>query len=551
MKKAPLALAVAAMAIGSLAGTSLAFAAAPKSSNIGLDASPEPSSAPDPLTPPDKSGPAPAAPGTPAPAAAADQPAEADAIVLAARQLIDKEPARGMASADAAGLAAYYDTTSRPIWVDKDGFTARAKQAIGEIGKADDWGLKAEAFELPSAPPAEASPEVLAAAEVKLSRAVLKYARHARGGRVDPESISRLLDRKPVIFDPKSLLEATAATEKVDAYLRGLHPQHPQFELLRQALVKARASGHRDNVSRLLANLERWRWMPADLGSFYVWDSIPDQMTRVYDKGEVVLAEKIVVGKPTTPTPIFSADMQFVIFHPEWGVPNGIKTNELAPRLRQSSGGMWLFGGSNASAVLRANNLRVTYNGRAIDPDSINWANVDIRNYSFVQSAGPSNVLGMVKFRFPNKHDVYMHDTPERNLFGGSTRAFSHGCMRVQNPMRLAEVLLAHDKGWSKGEVQEAERRGADVTLTTTIPVHVTYFTAVAEPNGDVRYLPDIYGLDGRVASAIEGAPVRLMTATVDEDAPPAAPATKASRRTSRTPAKQPEWNPFADLLGN
>src|SRR5262249_20447688 len=158
----------------------------------------------------------------------------------------------------------------------------------------------------------------------------------------------------------------------------------------------------------------------------------------------------------------------------------------LAPRLRSSSGGFWLFSGSNASAVLRANGLRVTYNGRPIDPDAVNWSSVDIRNYSFIQSAGPTNVLGNVKFRFPNKHDVYMHDTPERNLFGGATRAFSHGCMRVQNPMHLAEVLLAHDKGWSKEKVREYEQHGGEVTLSTMIPVHVSYFTAVAEENGEV-----------------------------------------------------------------
>ena len=102
-------------------------------------------------------------------------------------------------------------------------------------------------------------------------------------------------------------------------------------------------------------------------------------------------------------------------------------------------------------------------------------------------------MLGIVKFRFPNKHDVYMHDTPERHLFGGATRAFSHGCMRVQNPVRLAEVLLAHDKGWATDKVQSYVRRGGEIKLTKPIPVHITYFTAVVDDDGKVQHWPDIY----------------------------------------------------------
>ncbi len=428
---------------------------------------------------------------------------------------------------------------------------------------------------------------------------MLKYARHARGGRLDPSSVSRLFDQKPTIYDPKSLIRAIAASEAADAYLRDLHPKHPQFERLRQAMLAARgvkpdepapavkiptgpsikpgqeheqiallrqrlatpaADDSKDtlyddalatavkavqvqagmeptgiinaatrnalngverptsagNVQRLIVNMERWRWMPENLGEFYVWDSVPEQMTSVYDKGKQVLLEKIVVGKSSSPTPIFSSDMQFVIFHPSWGVPPGIKTYELAPALR-SAGGGWFFS-SGASSVLKAYNLRVSRGGQPVDPDSINWSNVDIHSFDFQQPPGPTNVLGIVKFRFPNKHDVYMHDTPERNLFGGAIRAFSHGCMRVQNPIKLAEVLLAHDKGLSTDQVQEYVRRGGEIKLTTPIPVHVTYFTAVVDDAGKTHYRPDIYALDSRVASKLEGQNVNLVT-SVDRQA--------------------------------
>jgi len=441
-----------------------------------------------------------------------------------------------------------------------------------------------------------------------------------------------MIDQKPTIYDPKSLLQALATSNAVDGYLRDLHPKHPQFERLRQAMLAARGARIQDaapapvripegpaikpgkdhaqialvrqrltvpaadgndtiyddplveavkayqsnhglaatgvingatraalngtearpssaeSVQRLIVNMERWRWMPEKLGAIYVWDSVPDQMTSIVQDGKVVLSEKIVVGKVTSPTPIFSADMQFIIFHPSWGVPPGMKANELWPQLRNAGGG-WFFGGG-ASSVLQAHGLQVMYAGRAIDANSVNWSSVDIRAFDFVQPPGPTNVLGIVKFRFPNKHDVYMHDTPERHLFGGATRAFSHGCMRVQNPVRLAEVLLAADKGWSGEKVQEYVRRGGEIKLDQPIPVHVTYFTAVVDDAGKVIYRGDIYGLDRRVASALEGRPVNLATvaaAAEPEPVPKRKPASK-DRKKSTSPAP---FNPFGALFGN
>jgi murein L,D-transpeptidase YcbB/YkuD len=271
----------------------------------------------------------------------------------------------------------------------------------------------------------------------------------------------------------------------------------------------------------------------------------------VVQDGKVVLSEKIVVGKLGSPTPVFSADMQFIIFHPSWGVPKGIKQYELGPQLRKAGGG-WFFGGYSASAVLKAHGLRVSHGGRPIDPDSVNWANVDIGNFDFTQPPGPTNVLGIVKFRFPNKHDVYMHDTPERHLFGGATRAFSHGCMRVQNPIRLAEVLLAADKGWGADKVQQYVRTGGEIKLDKPIPVHITYFTAVVDDAGKVTYRHDLYGLDSKLASALEGQAVHVTSA----GAPAAEPKAPAERRTaapSRTRKKAPAEpsNPFASLFGN
>ena len=166
-------------------------------------------------------------------------------------------------------------------------------------------------------------------------------------------------------------------------------------------------------------------------------------------------------------------------------------------------------------------------------------------------------MLGIVKFRFPNKHDIYMHDTPERNLFGGAIRAFSHGCMRVQNPVKLAEVLLAHDKGWATDQVQEYVRRGGEIKLTTPIPVHITYFTAVVDDAGKLHYRPDIYALDSRVASKLEGQSVHIVTASVDKsdapkpDAGPAGETPAKAKAKTRQKAASQSYNPFSAIFGN
>jgi murein L,D-transpeptidase YcbB/YkuD len=299
-------------------------------------------------------------------------------------------------------------------------------------------------------------------------------------------------------------------------------------------------------VHRLIVNMERWRWLPEDLGAFYVWDSVPEQMTKVYDQGRQVLAERIVVGKPNTPTPMFSADMLFVIFHPSWGVPPGMKANELWPQLREAGGGFFGIGG--ASSVLEGHGLRVTRGGQPVNPNSINWSSVNIQQFEFTQGPGPNNVLGIVKFRFPNKHNVYMHDTPERHLFGGAVRAFSHGCMRVQNPIRLAEVLLAYDKGWSADAVQTYVKRGGEIKLTKPIPVHITYFTATVADDGKVQHWPDIYGLDARVASALDGPAAGALVTSSISAADLAEPTGKNAKAKSR--AKKSAQSPsLVDLL--
>jgi len=537
----------------------------------------------------------------------------ADPVVASIRQKLPGLAKRASQD-ELAALTSYYgEVAGTPIWASTSGLTDKGKAVVAEIGRAENWGLPASAFDVPSAAIADLSADTAADTELQVAIAVLKYARYARGGRINPGSISQLMDQQPTLVPPKTVLSEIATADKPDAYLTSLHPKHPQFEALRQMLIKLRggevkeeapvedpalavqlpmgrvirpgasdpqvallrkrlkvpasdpaaenvydetlqqavkefqreknlaadgivgngtrqvlnggprpvAQSSDSKIERILINMERWRWVPADLGEFYVWDNVPEFLTRIVKDGKVIHTDEIIVGQPSWPTPMFSADMKTVVFRPSWGVPDGIKMKELAPLLRKSSGAGFfgIFGGGySAQAVLDAYDLRAYANGRQVDPNSIDWANTDIRRFSFQQPPGPKNVLGDVKFLFPNGHDVYMHDTPERNLFGKSFRALSHGCMRVHEPRRLAEVLLAEDKGWSREKVASMFASGGEVALTKHIPVHITYMTARVDDNGQLQTYGDFYGLDSRTSAALTGKSIRFEQPSYSDD---------------------------------
>ncbi len=210
---------------------------------------------------------------------------------------------------DLAAATAFYNARSGLLWVTESGLSERGKSVVSEIRKADDWGLRARDFALPQLPAGAVSPEATAAAEIAVTFAVLKYARQARGGRFgDLSSISKLLDYKPPVRPARDVLTDIAASYAPDTYLRSLHPQHEQFEALRRLLLKLRGSdatatvepgreGGAVRLARILVNMERWRWLPADLGEFYVWNNVPEFLTRVVRKGDTIHSDRIVAGQ--------------------------------------------------------------------------------------------------------------------------------------------------------------------------------------------------------------------------------------------------------------
>lgn len=265
-----------------------------------------------------------------------------------------------------------------------------------------------------------------------------------------------------------------------------------------------RNMGSPAQIKKILLNMERWRWLPQDKGGFHVIVNIPEFKLRVVKDDETVHSARVIVGKPRTQTPVFSNEMKTVVFGPYWNVPNSIKLEEIRPYVRRTGGGFFSSSRWN-TAVFQRYDLRIKQGGREVDPARVDWNRVDIRRLHLYQPPGPRNVLGRVKFMFPNKHAVYMHDTPQKHLFGKQVRAESHGCMRVQDPDEFASVILKHDKNWSQSRTLSAFRSSYDqhVALNRHVPVHMTYFTLRVNDDGSITTFGDLYGHDRRMARAL------------------------------------------------
>jgi len=250
-------------------------------------------------------------------------------------------------------------------------------------------------------------------------------------------------------------------------------------------------------IEHLIINLERRRWLAPYLGDRYVYLNIADNDLKVVEKGHTVHVARVIVGKPFQQTPAFSATMQHIELNPYWNVPRSIAVNELLPSIRRNP----RYLANNGYVLLR----RSGDNSSAVDPASVDWSAGF--PYFIRQMPGPQNALGHFVFRFPNAHNVYLHDTPSRELFDREPRFFSHGCMRVEFPMRLALLLLGgQDNGmWTEARINAviATRTYTVVPLQRPIAMHITYLTAWAERDGTVEFRRDAYRRDGALKAAM------------------------------------------------
>ena len=333
-----------------------------------------------------------------------------------------------------------------------------------------------------------------------------------------PAKVSRLFDQKPPLRESGTVIAEIGTTGAPAVYLRSLHPEHEQFQRLRKALVTARAAEkpNETDIRRLIINMERWRWMPEDLGAFHVWLNTPEFMLYVKKDGETVYKDRTLVGTLEYATPIFTANMETVVFNPNWVAPPSVLRDKLWPALKRKS-----------YSILTSNKLNVSYKGKLIDPKKVDWNRVNIHNYTFSQKAGPKNVLGKAKFLYPNKHIVYMHDTLPSwdKSFKKDRRAVGNACVRMENPDKFAALVLAQDQEFPSTKVKSLWDEGVNssVKMTTKPPVHTTYFTVRVDEEGKVSKFKDLYGLDRKAAEAFFGS-------TAGFPQPPPEPKQRASR---------------------
>jgi L,D-transpeptidase YcbB len=255
-------------------------------------------------------------------------------------------------------------------------------------------------------------------------------------------------------------------------------------------------------IAQIELNLERWRWLPRDLGRPHILVNVPEYQLEVWEGSRVPLAMPVVVGRPDTPTPIFNHEMTYLVFSPYWNVPPGIAEGETLPAVMRDP------------AFLARNDMEVVdRRGRVIDPATIDPA--DPSSYRFRQRPGRQNSLGLVKFMFPNEHHVYLHDTPANSLFDRVSRPFSHGCVRVAEPKALAAYLLRDDREWPEDRIEQAMQAGDErtVQLRKPVPVYLGYWTARVAPDGSLQFRNDIYGIDRRQSALLADRLARLRKA--------------------------------------
>ncbi|WP_267423927.1 L,D-transpeptidase family protein [Methylobacterium sp. GC_Met_2] len=526
--------------------------------------SPSPTPPPDaaPAALPDYKPEAPAA--EPAPAAAAPvAPTDPLGAAVSAR-LADPAPLLlRVTTKERDAIRAFYEARAgKPLWIADGAWTEAAKAVAARLTAAGEDGLDASAYTIPNLP-GKPDEKAVADADLRLSAAAVLYARDARGGRVNLAAISRLIT--PHLDLPAGndvLTKLGDAGAKAGDVLEGYNPATPGYRALKARLASLRGpapaavkplrlpsgpalrlgmhdprvpllrahfgldsrptgtfdqgpgepdtydSTVADAVSKfqrgrglpatgilnvqtvlaladagrsarptgseaeLIVNMERWRWLPGDLGPDYILVNVPEYRLRAYRGGVLRDEARVIVGKPDSRTPLFSGLMEYAVVNPSWYVPPSI-LKTMAPKLAGYGGKTW----GGYEVVRRGGHI------------------------SLRQPPGERNALGFIKFMFPNQHAVYLHDTPNRSLFSAAKRDFSHGCVRVDDPFRLADAVLPD---WSEERLKKLIGKGErTLRLPEKLPVHLAYFTAYMDDSGTYRTLPDLYGYDAPMRAAL------------------------------------------------
>lgn len=247
-------------------------------------------------------------------------------------------------------------------------------------------------------------------------------------------------------------------------------------------------------MDKAAVNLERLRWLPDTVRNLeLILINIANYQLDYVDKLDTLFSARVIVGKRYHESPVFTAPMSYIVFSPYWNIPPSIIKSEIMPAVRK-----------NPSYLRQKNMEVVNFSGKQMDPSSVNWSGKSFP-YMIRQKPGAGNSLGLVKFMFPNAHNVYLHDTPSRTLFDKEDRAMSHGCIRVQNPAKLAEILLRTDPSWTSAKIDQAMHQNSEVivNLSRKIPVALLYLTFWADSKGQAHFRQDIYDRDDEVLALL------------------------------------------------
>lgn len=261
--------------------------------------------------------------------------------------------------------------------------------------------------------------------------------------------------------------------------------------------------GPEERLRSVLVAMERERWLNLDRGDRYVWVNLTDFSAKIVDRGKVTFETRSVIGKNQSDrrTPEFSDQIEFMVVNPSWSVPRSITTKEYLPLLQRNP---------NAAGQLNI----IDRNGRVVPRGAINFAAYTAKNFPFSMRQAPSegNALGVVKFMFPNPYNIYLHDTPSKSLFAQQVRDFSHGCIRLSDPIDFAHALLAVQSADPTGDFARVLNTGLEtlVKLDRPVPVHLVYFTALPSAKGRMNYRRDVYGRDALIYEALVNAGVAL-----------------------------------------
>ena len=511
------------------------------------------------------------APATPAsPAVATEQVAAPDpmasldpadrAVAEKIRDLLAAKADKIFASKkERAAVEAFYQARNlAPLWLDKGVETARAKAVIARLKDADAEGLDVNDYKTPNF--AGMSPEALAEADLKLTQTVLTYARHVQAGRFPYTRVSVNIELPQAPPEPADVLAKVAGAADAGKALEDFSPPHEAYKRLKAQLAQMRGKGDtgkmiadgallklnakapmedarvpllreklglagdasdlkydaklaeavkkfqranelpvtgnvdaktikelngppRDkSIDMVVSNMERWRWYPRDLGNAHVVVNLPDFTLKVMHNGAQVWTTRIVIGKVDKATPLLTETMKYVTINPTWNVPPSIVYGEYLPALQQDP------------TVLERMGLKL-----------VNNRDGSVHIY---QPPGEANALGRIRFNFPNRFLVYQHDTPDKHLFAHDARAYSHGCMRVQDPAKYAEVLFniaRPSENWTADRIKRMFGTGEqDIQLPVPIWVHLTYQNAFVDDAGQLQIRRDVYNLDSRTLAAIK-----------------------------------------------